>query len=288
MTEKEAGRKKKSGYFNFLGETFSKTKIDKRYWKTFLINVVYSAIVLGLFIFLFRQAFSSLQNSMNIQQLEESLSLAGLESSQEILLQKEADYLLNSIVPSVIPYVLIFFVLLFFISAGFKGWIWKTVFNKKTSFKFYFKYLGFVFLAGLAVLAAFFISGLVLNWFSIVLFAASFLLLHLLFVSFVYFVQDGKIWTNLRKGFKKGIKIHLFLLPYLFFIGLLLVRTMINSFLRSFLMKAELSSLTLSEVLQNFWPILQSALPYLIVSSVIGLLFVSYIRIWYAEFISRI
>ncbi len=281
QVKEESG--KKDRYFSKLGDTFRATKFDKkRYWKTFFIDLVYSIIIGSILVGIFYYGFSYIKANPeifnNIQTLQ---SLEGVEDASQVW------PLLLPFITVIIGFGAIFMLARFFIGSAFKGWIWRRIMRKKMNSRFYFKYLGFKFITG-AVILVVFISAMFMNLLGVLLLIGTILLIHLFTVSLIYFAKEGFIWQSIKKGFKKGIKIHLFLIPYLFFLGLLIVRGFINGLLQSFLVKDPTVFTNLQEIVLNLIPTLKTMLPYIIISSIIGLFFLAYIRIWYAEFVDRL
>lgn len=282
MTEKRktGGR---STYFSKLGETFKVTRFDKkRFWKTFFIDLVYSVVVvliLGLFFYIAYPKLSTELENFN------SLATSGILESgatEQIL------PLLVPIISVLLGYIVIFLLIRFFLSVAFKGWIWRTIFKKKMSRRFYFKYLGFRLIVGIALIVVFALAVLVTNILNILFLLGGILLTHLFAVSLIYFVRDSIVWKSFKKGFGKGIKVHLFLLPYLFFLGLLLVRGLINGLLEKILVRNPQVITNLQELIVNLVPHLKATWHYIVITTIIGLLFMAYMRIWYAEFVDRL
>ena len=272
---------KRSEYFSKFAGAFRDTKFDKRYWKILGVDFVFTVIRFAIFGIALYFAFSYLGNFMP--------NLGGVEVSED---PSQILLLLAPFLKILVFVGLITGLVSFLVSTAFKGWIWRIIFNKKMNLKFYWRFIGFRVIAGIMISLVFMLlvlfGSFYVNAFLSILFVlAGVLLVHLFAVSLIYFVKSNEIKQSIKRGFKEGIRVHLFLLPYLFFLALLVVRSFINQIVQ-LITGAPAAYENFQELIANLLPYLQSAAPYMIVTIIIGLFFIAYMRIWYAEFVDRL
>ena len=294
----KSDKKTKTDYFSKIQEAL-KSPFDNRYWKTLGIDLIYNVILAAIIILVVLLLFNSLKNTVSNPELDYTLeqlsAVSGSENAEDIataqILQQQASALMWPFLRIAMFVFLITGLIWFVLSTYFKGKIWKTIFLKKPSFNFLLKFAGFRLITGIVFIL---VIGLSFTFASIVFIQMIFwiivlLLAHLFSVSLIYFIQKDIVFKSIKEGFKIGIrKIHLFLLPYLVIGVLYGLLYFIRIGLSKLIVNVQIDFGNLAALTTEIVPYLYDMIPYLIITTIIGLFFAAYLRIFYAEIVKRI
>ncbi len=284
-------KREKNNYFSNIFASLKETKFDKKYWTTFFYDFILSVLMFGIISVFLYYCLSYVENVVGTY--GEGFLSSGVYSPEVI-----------KVILVLSAFLISFVVIKFLLSGIFKSVIWKELFGKRASFKFYFKYL-LLKLLFLVILLIVFALGLVIfgpafntmtsDW-GIRALTAIFLLIlaypvHISFLSLFYMTNSEEVWKSFKEGFVKGTKkIHYFLGMYAVIVILYLVYMLIDRGLRYVLLRGinvpDFSNLI--SILPQAVSYMKSTAPYFFISGVVLLFFYAYFRIFYVEFVKRI
>ena len=125
--------------------------------------------------------------------------------------------LINSIINTLITWVVILFIVTIIVYTIFKGLIWLTLFKQKPKMKFFYKFLGLnaIWLAAWTAVSILLMFGIKLEMIVPVLTGVLFVFLHFTTILHTNYLQTNQVGSSLGKAFTQGIgKIHHFIVPY--------------------------------------------------------------------------
>ena len=279
--KKEVKGNSKKDYFSILKQSFLDTKADKRFCKIFSYQIVYQIIyylLLAGFLYLGFRYTSSLVDTGALLTLLEEQSAGGSE-------------VLAGIFGGLFALFIVFILIHFLVLGFFEALMWRTTLKKKMSFGFYLRFLGFMLIGFVAALVLLLLGSFFLSSFLIfIVLLVSLFIAHLFFVSLVCVAQENSIKKGISQGLKLGRKkCKFFIIPYLVILALYIINSQISRFLETKIFKVpfidfqNLYGLGAQLVLyfKDYWP-------FVFVSSLIGFLFYTYMRIFYVEFVTKI
>lgn len=278
--QKTEYKKESSKYLTKIRESFKATKFDKRFKTTFIYDLIFSIISIILLVGFVLIGVSYLENSGQI-------NLITLENIQNI--QENAQLL--STLSTLLLLVLGFFLIKFVISGFFKGTIWKNITGKKMNTSFYFNYLFIKVLLFLAVFFIFLIGGILGNskTILIILGIISIFLWHISFITIINTAQSDKLWNSIGNAFKKGTKkIHLLIFPYLIILIIYYLALLINQLIAYLISAPTLDFANIPALILGLNSYMTSSILYKIISTLILLAFLAFLRIFYFESLKRI
>lgn len=269
--------KQKQKYLVKESIAVKETKFNKRFWNVYAYDLIKTGLIFLLTVLFLYIGISKI-NSYNIQDLTS----------------------IEALMPFIVPIILLtssFFILQFLLSGFFRAVIWKKVLKQKMSFKFYLKFL----LLNIIIYSVFSILFLItmpLQLTTPIIAIITYILLilgvlfftHISGISTIYLAQSNKIIPSIKQALKTGTKkINLFVLAYIIMFIIYFISSILAKIVeRTIGPKSTPDFQNLEIILTQTIPYIKASLPYLIISAIITIFFITYIRIFYAELVKRV
>ncbi|MFH1500488.1 MAG: hypothetical protein ABIE22_00915 [archaeon] len=270
---------KRSNQLKSFKVAFSKTKLDKRYWKSLFLNALSSAFTALLMVTVFIIILSKLLNFIG-----GAGGLAGLFQFED------ASDFVNKLLLAAALTASLTGLLLFLFRGFFKGVMWQVISQKKfkSFFRTRFLVLRILFLAFL-IISLPVITSLVYNGIDLrggIYLVIFIFMLNIYYFSVVSLIITNKLRDSLKKGILNAVKVHRFLIILIYFGVIVLAYVLLV-----FAMFKIFSSQSLSDLLTNLYYTIvtksYSSYTLIVVAYVFWLFFVAYLRIFYFEFVKK-